>query len=197
MTSPRILVGLPTRGTAYVPSILQTLALARAWASEPLIEIGGPVHVVRRRLAERFLTSEATHLLTIDDDIVAPEGAVDRLLDLDAPVAAGTYPLVVGGAIRASVRALDQDDWPSSPPLRVFDAAAVGLGFTLIRRDAFEGTRRPWFMFGAAPGGQAIGEDVWFCTGVRAAGHAIRCDGTLTCAHMRGGIDLRQLAGWI
>jgi len=197
VTVPRVLVALPTRGTAFVPSVLQVLELSRRWGREPIIEIGGPVHVVRRRIADRFLASTASHLLTVDDDVVAPADAVERLLELDVPVAAGIYPLVVGGAIRASARRVDEADWPVAPPPEVFEAEAVGLGFTLIRRDAFERTRRPWFMFGAAPGGQPIGEDVWFCNGVRAAGLAIRCDGRLTCAHMRGGEDLRRIAGWI
>jgi hypothetical protein len=197
VNASRVMIAMPTRGTAFVPAVLQVVELGRRWGTAPVFEIGGPVHVVRRRIAERFLSSTASHLLTVDDDVVAPEDGVERLLELDVSVAAGVYPLVVGRAIRASARRVDEAEWPATPPPEVFEAEAVGFGFTLIRRDAFERTRRPWFMFGAAPGGQPIGEDVWFCNGVRAAGHVIRCDGRLTCAHMRGGEDLRRLAGWM
>ena len=65
-----------------------------------------------------------------------------------------------------------------------------------LLRDVFERTRRPWFQFGAAPGGRVIGEDVWFSNGVLQAGLEIVCDGSLHCSHVKDGMDLLKLAGW-
>lgn len=187
---------MPTRGRAYVPALLQVIGLAQRFGSEPLIEVGGPVHVVRQRIAQRFLASDATHLLTIDDDVVAPPDGVERLLALDAAVATGVYPLSLNGRLRASAAPLGMQAWPEEPSDDVFEAGSIGLGFALIRRDAFDGLRRPWFLFGTSSRGQPVGEDVWFASGVRQAGHRVLCDGRVRCSHMRGDIDLLALAGW-
>jgi hypothetical protein len=179
-----------------VPSLLQAIAFARRFGGEPLIEIGGPVHAVRQRIAERFLTSDATHLLTMDDDVVAPGDGPERLLAIDAAVATGVYPLSLNGHLRSSAAPLGMTDWPVVPPDAIFEAGSIGLGFALIRRDAFDGLRTPWFLFGASSQGQPVGEDVWFASGVRRAGHRVMCDGRLRCSHIKGDIDLLALAGW-
>jgi len=73
VASPRVLVAMPTRGYAYVPSLLRATDLAKRFAGELAIEMGRPIEVVRTRLVARFLESSADYMLTIDDDIVAPD----------------------------------------------------------------------------------------------------------------------------
>lgn len=196
MPSPSLLVAMPTRGAGYVPSVVGAAALARRFGHELAVEIGRPIELVRTRLVTRFLDSAADYLLTIDDDIVAPEGAAERLLALGAAVATAPCPIAIGGRILANVKAAGSEDWIETPPADVFPVSKTGLGFTLIRRDVFERIRTPWFQFGATGDGRAIGEDVWFSNGVTQAGFEILCDGSIHCSHFKDGIDLLKLARW-
>jgi hypothetical protein len=194
-SSPRVLVAMPTRGYAYAPSVLRAADLARQFGHELVLEIGRPIEVVRTRIVSRFLASAADHLLMIDDDIMGPERAVERLLALEAPVATAPCPIAMGGRIISNVRGLD-NEWLAPPPNEVIPVSQTGLGFTLIHRDVFTRIRRPWFQFCVLAGGQIIGEDMWFSSGVTKAGLEILCDGSIRCSHFKNGLDLLKVARW-
>ncbi len=194
MTTSRVFVAMPTRGYAYAPSLVQAMALARRHHHELALEIGRPIELVRTQLVTRFLESGADHLVTIDDDIVAPDDAIDRLLALSAPVAIAPYQIAVDGRLVWSVKAMDSDEWMTDLPGGSFPVRHTGLGFALIHRDVFSRIRRPWFQFGAAANGRVIGEDTWFSNGVGTAAMSIVCDGSLRCSHFKDGVDLKRLA---
>jgi len=194
MSAARLLVVMPTRGYPYAPSLLGAVDLAKRFGHELVLEIGRPIELVRTRLMTRFLESDAEHVLTIDDDVVAPGDAVDRLLALNAPVATAAYPIMTDAGLVWGVKAAGTDDWLPHLPGRVFPVRHTGLGFTLIHRDVFAKIRKPWFQFGAAPGGRMVGEDTWFSNGVAQAGLEILCDGSIRCSHFKDGLDLSKLA---
>jgi hypothetical protein len=194
MSSPRVVVAMPSRGYAYAPGLLRAADLARRFGSELMLEIGRPIELVRTRLITRFLASNADYLVTIDDDVVAPDDAADRLLALNVPVAAAAYPIMTEAGLVWDVKAVGSDDWMPQLPGHVFPIRHTGLGFVVIHRYVFARIRKPWFQFGAAPGGRMIGEDVWFCNGVTQAGLQILCDGSIRCSHMKDGLDLAKLA---
>ena len=195
-SSPRVLVAMPTRGPAYAPSLLRAVTLASRFGRELMVEIGRPIELIRTRIASRFLASDADCLLTIDDDIVAPDDAADRLIALNAAVATAPCPIILEGRLVSNVKAIGAADWLVLPGDGVFPVSQTGLGFTLIRREVFERIRTPWFQFGAASGGRVIGEDAWFSNGVTQAGFEILCDGAARCSHFKDGIDLLKLARW-
>ena len=184
---------MPTRGYAYAPSLLTAADLARRFGRELVVEIGRPIELVRTRLVSRFLESAADYLVTVDDDIIAPAEAIDRLVALGAPVATAPCPIVTGERIMWNVKAMDSEDWMAVLPGDVFPVRHTGLGFVVIRRDVFAAIRTPWFQFGAAAGGRVIGEDTWFSNGVTKAGLQILCDGSLRCSHFKDGLDLLKL----
>jgi len=186
---------MPTRGYAYAPSLMRAAALARRFDHELMVEIGKPIELVRTRIADRFLESNADYLVTIDDDIIAPDAVIERLLALDAPVATAPCPIAVNGRILWNVKTVGAEEWLADPPPDVFPVRHTGFGFVMIRRDVFAQVRRPWFQFGAAAGGRFIGEDTWFSNGVTRAGLSILCDGSARCSHFKDGLDLLKLAG--
>ena len=196
MASPSVLVAMPTRGYAYAPSVLRAAALARRWDHELALEVGQPIELMRSRIAARFLESTADYLLTIDDDIIGPDDAVDRLLALDAPVATAPCPIAMGGRIISNVKAAGSDDFLIPPATGVIELSHTGLGFTLIHRDVFARIRRPWFQFAVVGDSQIVGEDMWFSNGVTKAGLRILCDCSLRCHHFKNGLDLLKLARW-
>jgi hypothetical protein len=193
MSTPRVLIGMPTRGYAYAPSLLQAADLARRYGRELVLEIGRPIELVRTRLVARFLATDADYFLTIDDDILAPDDAVDRLLALDAPVTTAPCPIAVDGRILWNIKALGSEEWMANPPGEAFPVRHTGLGFVMTHRDVFAKVRRPWFQFGAAAGGRVVGEDTWFSNGVTKAGMPIMCAGGVRCSHFKDGLDLAKL----
>jgi hypothetical protein len=194
MSSPRVLVVMPTRGYAYAPSLIRAVELARRFGHDLVLEMGRPIELGRTRAIARFLESDAEYVLTIDDDVVAPDDALDRLLALNAPVATAAYPIVGDTGLVWDVKAVGTDHWMEELPGQVFPVRHTGLGFTLIHRDVFTRIRKPWFQFGAAPGGRVVGEDAWFSNGVTQAGLQILCDGSVRCSHFKDGLDLMKLA---
>lgn len=184
---------MPTRGYAYAPSLLRAADLARRFGHELVLEIGRPIELVRTRLMSRFLASTADYVLTIDDDVVAPDDAADRLLALNAAVATGAYPIVTDTGLVWDVKPVGADDWMTELPNGVFPVRHMGLGFAIIHRDVFTRIRKPWFQFGAAPGGRMMGEDTWFSNGVTQSGLQILCDGAVRCSHFKDGLDLTKL----
>jgi hypothetical protein len=189
-------VAMPTRGCAYAPSLLWADDLARRCGLPLRVEIGRPIERVRTRIVKAFLETAASHLLMVDDDIVPPPDALERLLALDAAVATAPCPIFLDGRIVANVKGLGSDGWIEVPPPRVFPVSQTGLGLTLVRRDVFGSIRIPWFQFGASSSGRAIGEDTWFSNGVTKAGLNIACDGSVRCSHVKDGLDLLALSGW-
>jgi hypothetical protein len=200
VSAPSLFVAMPTRGHAYIPSVLQAIAFARLGSAPdrpPLFEIGGPVDVVRTRIVEKFLASDATHLVMLDDDVVAPEGTLERLIALDAPVATAACPFGIGGRVFLNAKPVGCEKWPTRPEPRVFEAHHAGLACSLIAREVFARVAPPWFWMGASSNGRyVIGEDVWFCNRLRDANVPILCDGTAVCSHVKDGVDLAVLAGW-
>jgi hypothetical protein len=185
---------MPTRGYAYAPSLIRASGLARRFGHELVLGTDRPIELARTRLMLRFLETDAEHVLTIDDDVIAPDDAVDRLLALNAPVATAAYPIVTDAGLVWDVKADGTDDWIAELPNTVFPVRHMGLGFAVIHRDVFVRIRKPWFQFGAAPGGRVLGEDAWFSNGVRRAGLQILCDGSIRCSHFKDGLDLAKFA---
>lgn len=136
----------------------------------------------------RMLAGEYTHLLTVEDDMVIPPDALDRLLGVGAPVAYSLYCWRRTPHLWSAYRNLDEDggaSWADDEPQTiaaqaqagaVIDVRGVGLGCTLIDRATIAAI--PWRL--AANGGRASCD--WYfahdcnVAGVRQAAHlGVRC----------------------
>jgi len=188
--TPRVMVGMPTRGFPWVQSIVYAQRLAAELGTGLAIQIGQPVALMRNRLVRDFLKSDCTHFLMMDDDVVPPAGALAKLLAVGRPVATGVYPLLAAGRVVASVKGIRDKDWPEKCPSKVFPIKHAGLGFTLVERATFERIGFPWFNWPEEEDGTNVGEDVWFCHRVRQAGLQIFCDGSVVCGHVKSSFDL-------
>jgi len=155
----------------------------------------------RNECVERFLETEATHLFFLDSDVIAPPGAVERLLSSGGAVVSGLYFQKIpphfpeayrrDGAVYKSVgeelrRKLEQARLPftsgamllAEPKRMKVDAA--GAGCLLIRRDILE--KLPPRPFGPCETG--YGEDIWFCRQAQEAGFDITLDWSVLCGHL-------------
>lgn len=156
---------------------------------------GTYLHVMRQELMEGALATRASHVLWIDSDMRFPKNALLRLLAHNKAMvginysqrgisANGTAPDFV------AVKSVEPGQKLRTSPLSVGleEVEAIGFGLVLMdmRRVGPALGERPWFDFGRRPDGGLIGEDVYFCQKLRAAGVPIHVDHDLSreCAHI-------------
>jgi len=153
----------------------------------------------RNECVERFLGTEATHLFFLDSDVIAPPGAVERLLSSGGAIVSGLYfqkvrphfpeayrrdgdvYKTIGEALR---RELERLPFMAGPLLlgesRLMKVDATGAGCLLIRRDVLEALSPKPF----GPSETTLGEDIWFCKQAQGAGFDITLDGSVLCSHL-------------
>jgi hypothetical protein len=186
-------VALFTPGYPYVDAVLRAVEIARRHGGELSRTIGEPLGLRRDIFARRLLESSATHALLLEGDVVPPADALERLLQLNAPVATAVYPQWLDDRLLTNVQAR-ADAWSESVPASVFPVRRCLLGCVLVRREVFEKVPSPWFL-STISGSRFVADDEWFCAAVQRAGLGLMCDGRVTCGSIRQGTDLLPLMG--
>jgi hypothetical protein len=64
----------------------------------------------------------------------------------------------------------------------------------LVTREALRAIPAPWFL-STMTATRFVTDDEWFCAAASRAGLPIICDGSIMCASLRQGTDLRAIAG--
>lgn len=177
----------------YIVSMFQTVyALARHTKVEfEFNELSGDSYVWRARnlLAERFLLSDATHLIFIDSDEAWSLESIMRLLKADVDVVGAAYPSKNNWEHYSVVVYTDANGIPETNAEGLIRAQKVPCGFMKIKREVFETLKKKypenWYWEGGNSG--AIrkmydyfghltidhvkqGEDISFCKRCEMAG---------------------------
>ena len=170
----------------YILSMFQTVyALARHTHVEfEFNELSGDSYVWRARnlLAERFLLSDATHLIFIDSDQGWSLESIMRLLKADVDVVGGAYPTKNNWEHYSVVVYTDEKGIPETNSDGLIRAQKVPCGFMKIRRNVFERLKKAypenWYWEGGNSGqvrkmynyfghmavkNVMLGEDISFC----------------------------------
>ena len=156
-----------------------------------------PASLARNQIAKEFLKTDATHLFMLDDDIVPPRNALEKLLSDDKDIVSGMIP----------VYTKDRDGHPKPPELlAIRDGEPVhgsglekvdytGAGCLLTRREVFEAIDKPWFKFEFTPDHSlmTVSEDIYFLNSARACGFEVWADFDVQCGHVKT-VDLREIA---
>lgn len=196
----KLLIGIPTSGAPTQPFLdaLGKLRLPENVTSvERLVWSGNFVAAQREMLADAAVARGDDVLVMIDDDIVAPPDALERLLatlerDPDAGIAGGLY------YSRDSARPMAVDGWRSDdttlggiPAFRagaVARVAGVGFGCVAIRVAALRALGAPYFaahvmIDRASRSVRQCDEDYLFCERLRRAGWFVMLDGGVRLQH--------------
>lgn len=91
----------------------------------------------RNVVAARFLKTDATHLMFIDNDVSAVKGAVTRLIDFNVDLVAAVYPKRQDPIV-FPMRFLPGTDGPQGHPSGLLEVAGVAGGFLCIRRNVIQ-----------------------------------------------------------
>jgi len=180
----KITVGVPTRESVPIQVVVSFLNLIKPeyyFLSNNYI----PLDKSRNDIAAKFLClhPDSEYLLFWDSDIIAPRNALVKLMRHKVPIVGALYfqkypPFfpVAGCRIKRektkAVHLLVQ--WREG---ETFPVDALGMGFTLIRRDVFQKIKYPWFRF------TELSEDFEFCYSAQKAGFEVLVDTSIICQH--------------
>lgn len=137
--------------------------------------------VLRNHLLEFLLTTDCTHLFSVDSDILVPPDALSRLMSHDLPVVSA---LVRNDHHISSspgyYNILEQRGgmyYPlqSFPRGQVIKVDCTGAVYLIQRHVIEKGVRYSWHL---------QGEDVGFCENARGMGIELWCDTGLECEHI-------------
>jgi hypothetical protein len=142
-----------------------------------------------------FLASDYDYLMFVENDMVVPQDAIQRLIDADADVAYGLYVFRRPPYLWSAYSVINDEQMVGYPLNAVPEAAAtawgkvvdvdgVGFGCTLIKRRVLEQIpfRVGWDE--PHPGGEVSHSDFYFAVDCLRAGFRQRCDTSLLCGHI-------------
>ncbi len=141
----------------------------------------------RNAVVEGFLKTDATHLMTIDEDVVLQRDAISLLLSLDADVATGYYPISTEVGAHMTCDAGD-GAWVRGWQEETREITWCGAGCLLIKRHVLEAIGPPWFQWPQMPRKSKHckddrTEDIRFCEEVRELGFKIIAHHQVRCGH--------------
>lgn len=143
-------------------------------------------HSAENKLVEDFMnTPGATHLFMTESDMILPDDAILKLLELDKPVSSGIYFLRNGNGQPCLYQKLltsrsnpychsPVTSFPTDAPFRV---DCPGLGCVLFKREVFEKLEFPFFDLKEA----MYGSDMYFFSKVKWAGIEVWADPRVMC----------------
>lgn len=190
----KILVCVPTHGPCKAEF---TIALARAvghFAAAPydgekqitVTTVGSTILPEgRARLVGRAYENDASHIMWFDSDMKFPDDTISRLLNHNLPIVACNYPRK---NIEARPTAYADDDdytgpvWSGDRATGLQKVSHCGMGVMLCDMRIFDYLDLPYFAIEPQPPEfqKHIGEDVYFCKKLAAAGIDIFIDHDLS-----------------
>lgn len=162
----KIMVAVPNLGTVAT----QLAAAVMAWMYDGWdITFYAPENVIphdaaRNRCILHFLQSDCTHIFFLDDDVVPPRDALEKLVEANEGVVCGIYPVRRNGVLEGAVyRRKGIVLTPMKDREGVVEIDCAGAGCMLIKRKVLADIKAPWFVFTYDAYGQmTVGEDINF-----------------------------------
>ncbi len=138
-----------------------------------------------RQLAmEHAIEQGFTHILFLDDDMAFDGDLFDRLSSPGLPIVASNY-CNKNPVSSPQSHGLDGKPLSSMGKSGVEETGWVGFGAILIDLSIMSNVPKPWFETRWVEERNAfIGEDYFFCSQVRNAGHKIHINHDVKCAHV-------------
>lgn len=197
---PRVMIAVPNLGemdTRLVMKLLRWVTMPRNWAQVTILAPIGhiPHDSARNYCVEQFLATDDTHLFFLDDDVVPPPDALEKLLDADVDVISGLYPsqwmdaetgkMLTRNNVFSEIR--KDGELIEAKGKGVGKIMSCGGGCLLIKRHVVaDKVKAPWFQFHFNEKGlMDVGEDVDFGKKLKAAGVELHAHFDVQCQHVK------------
>lgn len=151
----------------------------------------GHMDDLRNNLVDKALEIGATHLIMMDVDQVYHPQTIMRLLSHRLPVVGALVHrrYVPFDSLMLKATIIDEkrngyvsiDEWKEG---ELVECDATGGGCLMFNMDVFRKIPRPWFKASLNPDGSVLGEDIFFCQELKAAGYRIFVDTSVPAGHL-------------
>jgi hypothetical protein len=147
----------------------------------------GPIEAMRNSIVEEALGGSCTHLAMLDTDQVYHQKTITRLLSHKLPIVGclvyRRYPPFDPIMLRGEIGKYQTiDEWE---PNSLVEVDATGTGCLLFDTQVFLKMPYPWFRSRThKESGKPVGEDIGFCSDLKAAGHRIFVDTSVPAGHL-------------
>lgn len=201
MSSVHVAWAIPGYGSVWPPayeSHMRAIAYASRYLTVNFLgSVNGagitdrmPLDAAENLLTEQALAlKETTHIFLTENDMILPDTTLIDLLALDKPIASGVYFLRNGYGQPCLYKRMV--GLPSNPyaqtPLSIFPLdrpfkldGCPGVGCVLIKREVFEGMKKPWFEIKQGH----HGSDLFFYTNAVKAGFEVWIDPRVRCGQV-------------
>lgn len=168
------------RMVAYFAQVQVFEGVENQWLVPDAIE-GSGIAANYHEMVKRYLKDDAgwTHFLSVEDDMGFQPDVLHILARRDLPIVGCTYKTNKGWPIRWTALGIDKkplgtDETKSG----VEEAYVIPQGMTLVKREVFENTPRPWFMQGYnhETDSYTHAQDYHFCLMAASAGYKCYID---------------------
>lgn len=170
----------------HVRTAVSMAAALKKWPGEVkvCVQASSYLHWNREFIVQQALEAKASHLWFLDTDMIFPPAGLFRLADLDKDIVGGSYnfrQLPLRSVVKlAEVDGVFVDATEENMPKEPFQCAVVPTGFMLINLARLVAKVQPPYFESNLP----LGDDVYFCKKVRAAGLEVWCDPTIEIGHV-------------
>ena len=213
MNELRVLLGVASGGKPSAPFLAALAHLRLPRNVAPLrrsVAVGNFVPAQRELIAGDAVGDGFDYLFFVDDDVVLPEDALERLVET---AEADPRTSVVGGLYysRDSARPMAVAGWSSEDTstahIPAFTASStgivdgIGFGCALLRVSALAALAPPYFpahvyIERSARRARLCDEDYLYCERVRLAGGLVRLDARVRCGHYDRESDATAPVRW-
>ena len=151
-------------------------------------EFASNIASVRNNLVDQALDEGCSHLLMLDtDQVYRDKEMINKMLSHKVPIVGAPvhrrYPPFDAILLRGDI-----GDYKYIPEDEVYSGAlididATGTGCIMIDMSVFDQLQRPFFEI-TSKGNKTVGEDIGFCSKLRARGVPIRADTSIEIGHI-------------
>jgi hypothetical protein len=147
----------------------------------------GPIDEMRNNIVRGAMENRCTHLIMMDTDQCYHPRTITRLLSHQLPVVGALVyrryppfdPLMLKGEINRYQNIMEWE------PESLVEVDATGTGCIMFDMQVFRNMPAPWFRMRRDPQTwQVVGEDIGFCSDLRAAGYKIFVDTSVPAGHL-------------
>ncbi len=191
-----IVVGICSGGTIHAETVTSLIGAMETLRDKGVgvtvsIQVGGYKPHNMNRLVEEARKLEASHLMSIDADMIFPSSGIIRLLDHDKDIVGANYNERgnphSGIPNTSTIKMADSEGnliASNESPSQLFKCWSLGLGFSLIKMSVFGKLEKPYFRDFESPEGEHHTEDVEFFTKCQKAGFDVWCNPTINMGHI-------------
>jgi hypothetical protein len=194
VTAPRVVIAVPLYGHNAPGFVLGFTRLLERVIRDGVVIGLCPTAIpyidqARNQLVRDCLEYDPTHIFWLDHDVIAPPGAVSRLLERDVPVVGGMYHSKDKPFGPVAFYLEPKFDMLQEVPPEAFLhlVGGVGMGATLVRASVYRlmaaqyGDEK-WYETRINP---SVGEDVHFAQRLQEMAIPVFLDPTVECGHIR------------